>query len=151
MSKDKRVLPGRTASPTVTAPDGRPAFLIESLPIAAGQRVRLVFESIAERFEQGVFVATEGELAIGEARSRAFALWAVKAPPEIVIEVAETDGRLVFYNIWDSGRTPSFESQSHTSGMVKEDAGGGWARYRCNDIGFHPDFTSVVFKILIEG
>ena len=67
-----------------------------------------------------------------------------------MIDVAETSGSLVLYNIWDSGRGHRpFESQSHTSGMLVETLPDGSRRYSCNDIGLEPDFSRLVFRVLI--
>jgi len=49
--------------------------------------------------------------------------------------------------VWDSGRGLGMESQSATSGMLREDVQGGF-RYRCNAIGRDPAFDSLVFTLL---
>jgi hypothetical protein len=82
-----------------------------------------------------------------DAESPEVVLWRHSAPsPTELRVVASTDGLLRLYNVWESSRGRGRESQSHTSGMVREDVPGGW-RYRCNDIGTHPDFTALVFTI----
>ncbi len=145
-----RRLPGRTLSISVAAPDGQPAVRIDSLPITKGQRVTLTFERVGPRWRQGVFLATTGSLAIAGTSSPQRVLWSDTAPRSVAIEVAETDGRLVLYNVWDSGRGRHHESQSDTSGMFVEALADGSIRYSCTDIGLEPDFSRLVFSVLIE-
>ncbi|MEP9384625.1 hypothetical protein [Nocardioides sp. KR10-350] len=152
MSREpNRTLPGRTVNTEIAGPNGEQALMIEALPISTGDKVRVVFESAAERWRHGIFIATEGELRTEDAISRAYTIWADNAPPETILEVMETDGRLVFYNIWFSGRHAGFESQRYTSGMLREDLDDGWIRYRCLDFGGEPyAFDSIVFRLRIE-
>lgn len=150
-SLDPTRLPGRTMSSVVVGPDGLPTVKVESLPVAVGQRITLRFESVGPRWRQGVFLATDGQLVAGGTSSTSLVLWSDSAPNEVAIEVAETDGRLVLYNVWDSGRGRGpFESQSATSGMLVESLPDGSLRYSCTDIGVEPDFGRVVFKVSIE-
>jgi hypothetical protein len=150
-SFDQTRLPGRTLSSTVLGPDGRQAVKVESLPVAAGQRITLAFESVGPRWRQGVFLATTGRLEAAGTSSPSLVLWSDSAPVSSVVDVAETDGRLVLYNVWDSGRgRGSFESQSATSGMFVEPLPDGSLRYSCTDIGVEPDFSRIVFRVTIE-
>ena len=150
-SLDPTRLPGRTMSSVVMAPDGLPAVKVDSLPVAVGQRITFRFESVGLRWRQGVFLATDGRLVTGDTTSPALVLWSDSAPSVTAIEVAETVGRLVLYNVWDSGRgRDPFESQSATSGMLIESLPDGSLRYSCTDIGAEPDFGRVVFKVSIE-
>lgn len=145
-------LPGRTLSDNILGPDGQPAVKVESLPIEKGQRITLTFESVGPRWRQGVFLATNGLLAAADALSPAFVLWSDSAPTSSMIDIVETDGQLILYNIWDSGRGRGpFESQSATSGMFVEILEGGERRYSCTDIGVEPNFSRVVFRVLIAG
>jgi hypothetical protein len=138
-------------SNAILGPDGQRAVKVESLPVAEGQRITLTFESVGPRWRQGVFLATTGGLAAGGTSSPSLVLWSESAPSSSVIDVAETDGSLVLYNIWDSGRGyDSFESQSATSGMLVESLPDGSLRYSCTDIGVEPDFSRVVFRVAIE-
>ncbi|HEX2893753.1 MAG TPA: hypothetical protein VHO29_07095 [Marmoricola sp.] len=150
-SFDPARLPDRTLSKAVLGPDGQPAVKVESLPIAIGQRITLTFESVGPRWRQGVFLATTGRLTAAGTSSPSLVLWSDSAPSSSVIDVAETDGRLVLYNIWDSGRGRGpFESQSATSGMHVEALPDGSRRYSCTDIGVEPDFSRIVFRVSIE-
>lgn len=76
-------------------------------------------------------------------------LWPDTAPSVVEIMCESTDGFVRIYNIWQSGRRPGVESRSHTSGMVVDLLPDGSRRYRCNDIGFDPDFSKLVFRISI--
>lgn len=150
-SFDPSRLPDRTISKSVRGPNDEPAIMIESLVVKPGQHVVLTFETIGPRWRQGVFLATDGRLVAGGESSRALVLWSDTAPASSLIEIAETAGRLVLYNIWDSGRGHRrFESQSHTSGMLVENLPDGSRRYSCTDIGVEPDFSRLVFKVSIE-
>lgn len=150
-SFDPTRLPGKTLSKAVTGSDGQPAVKIEALPITQGQRITVTFEAVGPRWRQGIFLATAGQLVAAGTSSPSLVLWSDSAPTESVIDVAETDGRLVLYNVWDSGRGRGpFESQSATSGMLVEGLADGSQRYSCTDIGVDPDFSRLVFKVSIE-
>jgi len=144
-------LPDGKLSEAVRGPDGQPAVMIDSIVVVPGQRVALTFETVGPRWRQGVFLATNGQLMTANEASRALVLWSDTAPTTSLIEIAETDGRLVLYNVWDSGRgIRRFESQSHTSGMLVEKLADGSRRYSCTDIGAVPDFGRLVFRISID-
>ncbi|MHA7197945.1 hypothetical protein [Arthrobacter alkaliphilus] len=137
-------------STTIVGPIGEPAVMIESLPVSAGQHVTVTFEAVGPRWRQGVFIATAGRLEIAGTSSPSLVLWSDSAPASSTITVVETDGRLVFYNVWDSGRGRKFESQSFTSGMLVEPLADGSSKYSCADIGTEPDFSRIVFRVRIE-
>ena len=150
-SSDPTRLPGRTLSKSIDGPDGQPAVKIEALPITRGQRIVLTFEAVGPRWRQGVFLGTAGQIVAAGTSSPSLVLWSDSAPAQSVIEVADTDGRLVLYNVWDSGRGRGpFESQSATSGMFVEKLPDGSQRYSCTDIGIEPDFSRLVFRVSIE-
>lgn len=150
-ASDPTRLPGKTLSKAIGGPDGRPAVMIEELPIAQGQRITVTFESVGPRWRQGVLLATAGQLVVSGTSSPALVLWSDSAPTTSVIDIVETDGRLVFCNVWDSGRGRGrFESQSATSGMLIEALADGSRRYSCTDIGVNPDFSRLVFRVAIE-
>jgi hypothetical protein len=146
MSSARAPLPNRRES-DLTDPRGRDVLKIEVLPIRAHQTVRLVFESVDSPWRQGVWLATEGALAVAGTTSPQLTIWQDTAPGEIEITCEATDGLLRFYNIWDSGRGRRRESLSATSGMAVEVLDGGWRRYSCNDIGSAPEFSKLVFRI----
>ncbi len=149
-SPRSRPLPSRSLSPTIKRPDGDPAVLIDAVPVAQGQRVTVSFESVGPRWRQGVFLATAGHLAVNGFTGSSVLLWSDTAPSNVTVDVEETDGRLVVYNVWDSGRgCGRHESQSATSGMVVEELAAGSYRYSCTDIGSEPDFTRLVFRLTI--
>jgi len=150
-SLDPTRLPDRTLSKSVNGPDGQPAVKIEALPITKGRRISLTFEAVGPRWRQGVFLATAGQLVAAGTSSPSLVLWTDSAPTQSVIDVAETEGRLVLYNVWDSGRgRGQFESQSATSGMLVEALADGSRRYSCTDIGVEPDFSRLIFTVSIE-
>ena len=71
-------------------------------------------------------------------------LWFDTAPAVVDVTIRTADRRLHVYNIWDSG--VGANSQAWTSGMLVENLPNG-RRYRCNDIGLHGAFDSVIFKL----
>lgn len=145
-----RSLPGRLVSDRVTGPDGERTYMIETLSVEAGARVRVVFESSADNWRHGLFVGTDGVLRFEDAICGSYTLWTDTSPAEIVLEVVSTHGSVVFYNIWDRSQRGGFSSQSYTSAMLREELEDGWIRFCCQDFGLAVDFTSLVFKIRVE-
>jgi len=137
----------RVLNRTLTDDLGVPVIRFEVLPIATGETLRIAFASQTGDWRQGVWLAVNGMLDIAGRIESQFTIWTDTAPREFDVHVVETtDGMLRLYNVWDSKRGIRRESQSHTSGMLKEEDG---ARitYRCNDIGFHPRFDKLVFEL----
>ena len=134
---------------TLTEQLGREVVMVETLPISAGQRIRLAFEGGESPWRQGVRLATEGALNANGVSAPQLDLWTDTAPLTVEIVCESTDGLVRVYNIWHSGRRPGVESRSQTAGMVVESLPDGSHRYRCNDIGFDPDFSRLVFRISI--
>ncbi|MEP7360603.1 MAG: hypothetical protein ABI744_03395 [Chloroflexota bacterium] len=118
---------------------------IEALSIALGQRITITFESVGQRFRQGVYLQTNGTLGAAGRRSNIFEFWSDATPKETVIDVLSTDGKLILYNIWDSGR--GRQSQGWKSGMYVEDLPDGSHRYSCTDTGLEPDFRQLIFRL----
>jgi len=143
-----RALPGTTINNSIQGPNGEPVFRVHTFPVQPGQRLRVVFEEVNAQWRQGMFIATEGSLALANVSSRALVRWQDSAPPGVDIDVVESNGTITLYNVWDSGRNLGrFESLKATSGMLVEPMEGhGW-RYRCNDIGFNPDFKKLVVRV----
>lgn len=140
-------LPGRSVHPGLTTPD-REVILIEAFPCSPGDRFSLAFESAEPRWRQGVWLAVDGELVVGDQTASQVVLWRDAAPEQVQLEVkSASDGLMRFYNVWDSGRgLGPWESQAHTSGMVREVVADGF-RYRCSDINSGLSFEALVFTI----
>lgn len=148
MTAQSRSLPGKTINESIHGPNGEPVFRVHTFPARPGQRLRVVFDEVNAQWRQGLFIATEGSLAVNGGCSPSLILWQDNAPPEIDIEVVESNGTITLYNVWDSGRKRGgFESLKATSGMLVEHIEPhGWL-YRCNDIGIDPDFTKLVVRV----
>jgi hypothetical protein len=144
-----RKLPGRTLNQELSESVGREVVKIEALPVSDGQPIRLLIESCSSTWRQGVRFVTAGLLSVNGVKAPQLDLWIDTAPPSVEILCEQTDGLVRFYNIWQSGRRPGVESRSATSGMVVEVLDDGWRRYSCNDIGFDPEFTKLVFRVRI--
>jgi hypothetical protein len=140
-------LPDRSLNPSLTSSE-REVILIETVQCSGGDRFSLTFESADPRWRQGVWLAVDGTLAIGDHESSLCVLWHDTAPHQVRVEVRSTqDGLLRLYNVWDSGRGyRPWESQSHTSGMISEVVPGG-SRYHCSDINPHPTYDALVFTL----
>ena len=121
--------------------------MIERLPVAPGDRFLLEFIRVSSPWRQGLWLATDGQLAVGGFVDSQHVIWTDSADPLLELTVLETTGGLVFYNVWDSGRGRRGESQSATSGMVVADRGDGVLEYGCTDIGLPPDFSKLVFRL----
>lgn len=148
MSERRNALPSRTKSPVLNDALGREVLLIEALPLRPSQLVRLVFERVGSSRRQGVWVATDGVLRVGNVAAPQFVIWADTSPPEVEILCEQCDGSLRFYNVWDSGR--GRDSQSYSSGMAVEPLPDGSTRYWCSDFGLPPDFERLIFTISIQ-
>lgn len=122
---------------------------MDVLPLEAGGSYALDFVAVRSPWRQGVWLGTTGELEINGQRSSQFVLWSDSAPHTVTITCRSTDtGRLTVYNVWDSRRGYSeMESQSATSGMLREDLEDGSVQYRCQDISVKPVFDRLTFRL----
>jgi hypothetical protein len=141
-------LPSKTVlNIQLTAQLGKPVVMLDVVPVAAGERLHITFASQSGEWRQGIWIAVDGELEIAGQRADQMEIWTDTVPPAFNVEVVRTtDGLLRLYNIWDSGRGRRRESQSATSGMLKETIDR-TTTYRCNDIGTLPNFDKIVFEI----
>lgn len=140
-------LPGRSVNAGLTTPD-REVLLIETVTCFPGERFSLTFESAESRWRQGVWLAVDGELVVDGRMTSQVVLWRDTAPHQVQLQVSSTvDGLMRLYNVWDSGRgLGARESQSHTSGMLREALANGF-RYQCSDISSAPSFEALVFTL----
>ena len=132
----------------LTAQAGRSVVMFEVLPVQVADELTVTFKSTTGQWRQGLWMAVDGVLEAADLRAAQMTFWTDTAPKQFKVRVIETtDGLLRLYNIWDSGRgIRPHESQSFTSGMLKDDSGNIIA-YRCNDIGREPRFDKLVFEI----
>lgn len=136
-------LPGKAFSDTVFSREGEPALLIEEYSVSPGRKIRIEFEEANSAWRQGIFLATHGLPKVSGSHSPSFVLWKETAPRIVDVEIVKSTGTMIFYNVWDSERgLGPFESQSNTSGMIREDLPVSGYRYRCNDIGRDPKLKS---------
>lgn len=141
-------LPSACLNTTLTTPE-REVWLIDALECDDGDEFLLTFEQSDDRWRQGVWLAVDGSLTIAGVNSPQAVLWHDTAPEATAISVRSArDGWLRLYNIWDSGRgIKDHESQSATSGMLREPVVGGH-RYRCATIGYDPEFDALTFTLV---
>jgi hypothetical protein len=132
----------------LTTATGQDVIKIEIVEVAEGDELEVSFREQHSEWRQGVWLAVDGELEVAGTRADQIELWTDTAPDSVTVRVlASKDGLLRLYNIWDSGRGRRRESQSATSGMLKEDVSADAAVYRCNDIGREPSFDKLVFQL----
>ena len=144
---DSTGLPGAVRSAALSTQQ-RTVYKIATVPCSPGDVLRLTFDSVDQRWRHGVWLGVEGRLLVAGTESPQILLWEDTAAPTPEIAVLETsDGLLHLYNVWESGPAKHRQSQSHTSGMLREELPGGW-RFRCNDVGTEPDFSALVFTLL---
>jgi len=141
-------LPSKTVlNSQLTALLGRPVIVLEVVPVLPEETLRISFTSRSGNWRQGIWMASDGEIEVAGQRASQLEIWVDTAPPAFDAKVVRTtDGLLRFYNIWDSGRGQRRESQSATSGMLKETVERTTA-YRCSDIGIEPKFDKLVFEV----
>ena len=121
--------------------------MLEVVDVSEGETLEFEIASTSGSWRQGIWLGVHGELEVAGTRGDQFVIWTDTAPKSFQVRVAHTDdGLLRFYNVWDSGRGRKQESQSATSGMLV-DAAGGLVTYRCNDIGLSPKFDKLVFEV----
>jgi hypothetical protein len=131
----------------LTTAVGRPVITFEVIGVSDGDRITVRFIGKSGNWRQGIWIGVAGALEIHGTRADQFEIWADTAPPEFTVDVVRAeDGLMRLYNIWDSGRGRRRESQSATSGMLKEVVGHR-TRYRAHDIGFEPAFDRLIFEL----
>jgi hypothetical protein len=132
----------------LSAAVGQDVIKVEVVEVAAGDELQVSFKEQHSQWRQGIWLAVDGELEVAGIRADQIELWTDTAPATVDVRVAASgDGLLRLYNIWDSGRGRRRESQSATSGMLKEAATADRTVYRCNDIGRDPLFNKFVFEL----
>ena len=121
--------------------------MIDVIHVGAGETLAITFKGQSGGWRQGIWLAVVGQMQIAGVAGDQMTLWTDTAPSKVDVNVIRSeDGLLRIYNIWDSARGLRQESQSATSGMLKQ-ANGDVVTYRCNDIGFHPTFEKLIFEI----
>ncbi len=126
---------------------GVPVLSIDMLTVTPGRILEFAFLSHSGDWRQGIWIGVNGHLEVGAIKADQLVLWTDTSPRRIAVDVARTDdGHLWLYNVWDSHRGRRCESQSWTSGMIKQPTEMG-AVYRCNDIGLSSDFDKLVFEV----
>lgn len=131
----------------LTSEIGKPVVMLDVIPVVAGETLRVRFKGTSGKWRQGIWLGVDGELDIGGTRADQVEIWTDTAPRSFDVKVLKTrDGLLRLHNIWDSGRGRRRESQSATSGMLKETRKG-TLLYRANDIGWQPKFDKLIFEV----
>lgn len=154
MGRRRGAMPtARWLSKFLTEREGREIVHLETLPITAGQVVRLRFVSAASPYRAGVWLGTEGVMRLHDFPDEPddqFAIWMDTAPPVVELTVDETDGLLRVYNIFDSGKgIQPYERLTMTSGMLRVDKPDGVIEFRCIDRGRDASFDRLVFELTL--
>ena len=136
-----------TLNDEATLKAGRPVLMVEVLPAAAGDVLELRFVSAASPRPQGVWMAVDGEFEVADQRSAQFTFWKETAPPAIQVRVLAASPPVIWmYNVWQEPQRGETRSQSHESGMLKDDDGSAMT-YRCRDLGPDARYDAVVFQV----
>jgi len=126
---------------------GQPVVKLEVIPITDGETLKVTFKGESGEWRQGIWLGVEGELEVAGTRADQLEIWTDTASASFEVKVIRTDdGLLRLCNIWDAGRGRRRESQSETSGMLKEQKDRTTV-YRANDIGRQPKFDKLVFEV----
>lgn len=121
-------------------------YLMDRFPISGECHLRLTFESINSKWEQGVKVETDKWIKYGQEKSKkGFRFWKALAPPVIDFVALSKNGELLVWNIWDNGGG-RVDSGFNGAAMIIEEIPNG-RRYRCNDGEPDEDFDDLVFRI----
>ncbi len=125
----------------------------DSIPIADGERLLLVFESVRSDWHQGVHLETDRFVEVDGVRYKRGVV-VFHDPKHTVFDlVANTkEGVLWVWNVWDfrpgeTTRGPgSMISHANRCGMIVEPLPNG-VRYRCNEGRDDDDFDDLIFRI----
>lgn len=134
-------------SKVLTGRDGRPVIKWEVLEFGASDGGEIRFISKNSDWRQGLWLHCGDGFSLAGRVFKSIELWSDNSPANVGFAMPSEGGVLHIYNIWDRGR--GRESQSHTSGMQLE-INGGLRRYGCNDIGFEPDYSKLIFELQIS-
>jgi hypothetical protein len=133
-----------------SAQAGREVLRMDAIPVNPGDALIFRFDRVNSPRRQGIWLGTMGSLEIESETSPQFVLWHDTAPPEVRVEVFETDGTLRFYNCFMEPPDPSHLAHVKGSGMVTDETSDGWTTYSCNDVGVPPVYDKLVFSVKVE-
>lgn len=126
---------------------GQELRLVDFVPFAQGDRVRVTFERRSSEWRQGVGLKVPGAFEVaGQEIKAPIVLWEDTAPTETEIRILAPAGQLEVKNVWDTGNGV-IHSWHNGAAMIIEELPVGGRRYRCND--GHPDdnFDDIVFRL----
>lgn len=116
-------------------------------------RVRFISARTSPR--QGVAVeAKGGELRIAGQASRRMILWYDSAPEQVDFEATYRSAKtpvLRFWNSWRGGDSGDPQQWIDNAGLVYEEVEAGRYVVRCSDGWDEPEFTDLVFEVVIHG
>jgi hypothetical protein len=126
---------------------GQELRLVDLVPFAQGDRIRVTFERTCSEWRQGVGLKAPGAVEVaGQTINGPILLWEDTAPTETEIRILAPAGQLQVKNVWDTGDGVT-HSWHHGAAMIVEELGSGGRRYRCNDGHPDEDFDDIVFRI----
>jgi hypothetical protein len=125
---------------------GQVIQMVDRVPVADGQKIRVVFESIDSDWKQGVHLSVDGSFEVnGQIMKKTVALWSHTAPREVLLKIKVKKGECLVKNVWDNG-DGTMDSWHNGAAMIVEQHGS-IRRYRCNDGKPDDDFSDIVFTL----
>lgn len=130
---------------------GNTVCLYEELAVSSPSSIRIRIERVSSEWRQGLWLGqmvrnSRLRLTVAETTAPGMGIWTDRCPPEFEVQIEAPDGILHLYNMWDSGRGRR-ASQQDGAGMLREEAGPGVVRYRCNDGHAEATFEHLVFTV----
>jgi hypothetical protein len=126
--------------------NGQTIQMVDRVPVADGQQLRVVFESTNSVWKQGVYLTTDGTFEVNsQVMPKAVVLWQDTAPREVVLRIKSSKGECSIKNVWDVGNG-TMDSWHHGAAMIVENHES-YRRYRCNDGQPDDDFDDIVFRL----
>lgn len=125
---------------------GKTLVMLHSFPTNGATHLRLIFESCASEWRQGVALRVRGRFKVrGQLIGKSIVLWHDTAPEVVELEISPETPNIEVNNVWDVG-DGVIHSWHNGAAMIVESLEDG-IRYRCNDGFADDDFDDIVFRI----
>jgi len=119
--------------------------LWDVIPVAEGEVLKFIFESINSECRQGLWIWTDNGIEILNDHCPSVEIWYDTAPKEDVFICHTAEGFLSVYNVFEDKQNV-IRSLGTASGMQVDELPNG-RRYHCNDTSFNDPFDRLIFRI----
>ncbi len=128
--------------------DDKELVLIDRIPIAKSQNIRVKFLETNSIWKQGIVLETKGEFIMdnGSKVPNRPVFWEDTAPKQFDVQVKSKNRELIVYNVWDKGNG-SMEHGHNGAAMEINQIAENKRVYHCNDGYPDTDFDDLVFSI----